>query len=234
MGVRELTNSSFYDTVMHGRWLILWHSPSCGVCRAFSPVWQQLSEKVDRIDSDTKLAMVDASIETALAQRHDIVGFPTLILMQSGQMLEYEGDRTLSGLYEFVQSGGDWENSVRAPGRPTLLEPLRSLPSAVADVYAFASSSSNRLLAQILLLAVAFAAGTRIGSGWFSYASFITVVCPAGVQPGQPFPVTLPSRFWWRPPRVLMVAAPAGISEGQTFFVPLRLSTQKLVKTKVG
>lgn len=49
------------------------------------------------------VAKVDATSETAIAERFNIVGYPSIVLYQGGEVHEYKGQRTFEDIVEFVE-----------------------------------------------------------------------------------------------------------------------------------
>lgn len=89
----ELSGEAFYEAV--GRspdtaWLVLFHAPWCGACRALLPEWEALAGSWA---GPARLATVDAVAEPSLAERHGVSGYPTLIDVRGGLALFYDGVR---------------------------------------------------------------------------------------------------------------------------------------------
>lgn len=55
-------------------------------------------------DPPVPLAKVDATVETELAARFDVTGYPTLFLFKKGEKIPYEGPRTAMGEFSWGTS----------------------------------------------------------------------------------------------------------------------------------
>ena len=72
----------------------------CPHCQRVKPEWERLMREYK---GDVKLEAVDCSENRpAIAKRLKVEGFPSFILSKAGKNLEYDGDRTASGLMEFL------------------------------------------------------------------------------------------------------------------------------------
>ncbi|KAL1507594.1 hypothetical protein AB1Y20_007213 [Prymnesium parvum] len=232
-----LTSSSFYQTVASGRTFVFFHSPDCGYCRQMMPLWDALA--AEPLPDGIRLATVDAIAEPSLAERFDVYGFPTLLLLDPAarRLYEYHGERTVESLRLFLDESHPQgflssANPRRLPRAPSAWDPLLDAPHAALDVLAFAWRQG--LLACLLLAcggggAAALAAAARAPPP----PQFVMVTCPRGVAGGARLEVAVPAGRGWlswrRAARRLTVEAPAGIAEGQAFFVPLVPPTAALV-----
>ena len=83
-----------------------------GVLRFFMPIgvltvnqakqiWEQLKE---RYSGSVTLKKVDCTSSTKEAEKFDVEGFPTFILTKNGKNTEYEGERTVDGFMDFLNS----------------------------------------------------------------------------------------------------------------------------------
>ncbi|SJK86644.1 protein disulfide-isomerase A6 [Babesia microti strain RI] len=87
-------------------WFVMFYAPWCGHCKALKPTWDSLASK---LGNKVKVAKVDCTTETNIAQQLKIQGYPTLILFESGTKnitsgKHYQGQRTLAELESFALS----------------------------------------------------------------------------------------------------------------------------------
>ena len=73
----------------------------CPHCKSTKPVWEQLKE---RYSGSVTLKKVDCTSSTKEAEKFDVEGFPTFILTKNGKNTEYEGERTVDGFMDFLNS----------------------------------------------------------------------------------------------------------------------------------
>jgi len=79
-------------------------SPDCGWCKRFMPDWNKLSGNFDDIP-DLALKPIDASLPQNgdLVFYYNIKAFPTIILTTPDRNIEYEGDRSVGDIDNFVR-----------------------------------------------------------------------------------------------------------------------------------
>ena len=73
----------------------------CPHCKDAKPHWNALKKKYN---GNVTLKSVDCTKDTDEAQKFDVEGFPTFILTRNGKNIEYEGERTTSGLLDFLNT----------------------------------------------------------------------------------------------------------------------------------
>tara|TARA_B110000902_G_C13730473_1_gene368742 strand:- start:66 stop:464 length:399 start_codon:yes stop_codon:yes gene_type:complete len=82
--------------------LLLCHMNGCGHCDKLMPDWDKFARE-NKTDILTK--KVEANEDTSLMKKHQVEGFPTILLLGSnGEKLDtYDGDRTKDGLLSYLQ-----------------------------------------------------------------------------------------------------------------------------------
>lgn len=80
MATMTLTEPEHDDTVKDGIVLIDFWAAWCGPCRAFTPVFERVSER----HPDAVFAKVDTEDQPELAGRYGITSIPTLVVYRDG------------------------------------------------------------------------------------------------------------------------------------------------------
>lgn len=102
-----------------GDWLVVFVAPWCGYCQQIKPVLEDLAAD---LRGEANVATVDATVNSALATRFKIKGYPTLSLFRHGRMYTYSGSRTLEEMIAFVRGGYTDQQGEPVPPPATVWE----------------------------------------------------------------------------------------------------------------
>mmetsp|Transcript_24655 Transcript_24655/g.36317 ORF Transcript_24655/g.36317 Transcript_24655/m.36317 type:complete len:480 (-) Transcript_24655:154-1593(-) len=105
-GVLVLNDDNFDAAVAANEFLLVeFYAPWCGHCKKLAPEWEKAAAAL--VGEEAKLAKVDATVATGLAERFAIRGFPTIHFFKNGKQIEYGGGRVSNEIVSWVkkQSG---------------------------------------------------------------------------------------------------------------------------------
>ncbi|XP_074624650.1 protein disulfide-isomerase A4-like [Acropora palmata] len=106
--VLVLTTKTF-DSVVNDKDVILveFYAPWCGHCKSLAPEYAKAAKKMKERTPPVPFAKVDATVETDLAQKYDISGYPTLKIFRKGTAYEYDGPRVEEGIVKYMEEQAD-------------------------------------------------------------------------------------------------------------------------------
>jgi thiol-disulfide isomerase/thioredoxin len=81
--------------------LFLFKAEWCGHCKNFKSTWNKLQSD---LKNDVEFVTYDADEHKDIITKYNIQGFPTLILNSGNKMIEYNGQRDIVSLKEFIKS----------------------------------------------------------------------------------------------------------------------------------
>ena len=87
-----------------GKELVLVHMNNCGHCKKMMPEWEKCKKQ-----NNTGIKIVDYEMNTTkgkdLVKKHNINGFPTILLIENGKKLDtYDGERRSESILEFMKN----------------------------------------------------------------------------------------------------------------------------------
>lgn len=100
MATLDLTQENFESTILENDFVIVdFWAPWCGPCRAFEPVYDQVSEN----HPDIIFAKVDTEAEQAIAGSFQIRSIPTLMVFREKVIIYSQpGSLPASGLEDLI------------------------------------------------------------------------------------------------------------------------------------
>lgn len=106
--VLVLTHENFDLQVMTKKIILVeFYAPWCGHCKHLAPEYAEAAKLLKQEDPPIPLAKVDATVETDLATKYGVTGYPTLFVFKDGIKYPYEGPRSSMGIVDYMKQLAD-------------------------------------------------------------------------------------------------------------------------------
>lgn len=92
MSVKKIDSKSFSDVEKSDKAVLKFYADWCGPCKMLAPIYEDISEKIKDVD----FYSVDGDSESDLAEKFDVMSFPTMVLLEKGK----EKDRIIGAANE--------------------------------------------------------------------------------------------------------------------------------------
>ncbi|XP_060073857.1 protein disulfide-isomerase A4-like [Ylistrum balloti] len=101
--VVTVTTDTFQDFIDSADLVLLeFYAPWCGHCKKLAPEYEKAAKRLAAIDEPIPLGKVDATVETELATRFGVTGYPTMKMFRKGRDSDYNGERDVSGIINYM------------------------------------------------------------------------------------------------------------------------------------
>jgi thiol-disulfide isomerase/thioredoxin len=104
----RLYNNRMYEGFEgSGKSIVICKADWCGHCKKASPEFNKLlaaSPITLKDGSKATVKILDADKDKSEIGQYKVKGFPTILIVDGGQTTEYPGERTASGVIDFINS----------------------------------------------------------------------------------------------------------------------------------
>ena len=101
--VKKVTVEEVEELQKRKNVLVMFYAPWCGHCTSLKPKYAKLASAFAGESTVVEIAAVDATEDSAGAEKYGVEGFPTIILFKkAGKHANYDGERSLSDLVAFL------------------------------------------------------------------------------------------------------------------------------------
>jgi len=139
-----LTTAGFDEHLkVYKQTLVEFYAPWCGHCKKLEPEFEQAA--TDLKEKGVSFGAVDATVQTELATKYEVKGYPTLLWFEDGEKHEFDGGRTAAAMVEWVESMiKPAVNETDSPISPTNMPRIVLYAPSLLDSFAATAKASRR------------------------------------------------------------------------------------------
>lgn len=102
--VGVLTSKNFDSFIAEHKYVFVkFYAPWCGHCKSMAPGYSNVAKRMKEEENGVPIVKVDATVETELAKRFEVQGFPTLKFFINGKPIDYKGAREEEDIFNWIQ-----------------------------------------------------------------------------------------------------------------------------------
>lgn len=149
-----LTEKTFDDFIQQELVLVEFYAPWCGHCKSLAPEYAVAASELKELVPAVPLAKVDATVESSLASRYGVNGYPTLKIFRSGKASDYNGPRKSAGIVSYMkkQMGPAAKSLSTRSELDTFIRADKATNYAVVGFFQNSASKPSQLASSFALL----------------------------------------------------------------------------------
>ncbi|CAI2302669.1 unnamed protein product [Caenorhabditis sp. 36 PRJEB53466] len=84
-------------------WFVEFYAPWCAHCKRLHPIWDQVGHALADSNLPIRVGKVDCTRFTAVSNKLNIQGYPTILFFRNGHVIDYRGGREKEALVNFAK-----------------------------------------------------------------------------------------------------------------------------------